>query len=292
MLNFNFSSTEVLLGGAILITFLMGIAYMGRYYFRHLTIDTDASASRTKYDAVDVFRLQPTLMRVGFICALSFTFLAFNWTQFEARDLPDYIVIEELAEIETAPPITQHEPPPPPPPPPPTFEASDDLLVDTVTFQSGDAHASDEIIPSPIRKAPPKPSVVPPPPPLKTDVDPFHKIVEKMPMYGGCEHEVDKTLRRQCADHALMSFIGKAVHYPALATETGVEGTAVVRFVVEKDGSLSNIEVVRDPGAGLGKEAERVVQLLSQKGQRWEPGEQRGRKVRVQFNLPIKFKLE
>jgi protein TonB len=89
-----------------------------------------------------------------------------------------------------------------------------------------------------------------------------------------------------------MTFISKEVRYPTLAKENGVDGTAVISFVVEKDGSLSDIQLVRDPGAGLGAEAERVIQLLAQKGKRWEPGQQRGRNVRVQFNIPIKFRLD
>ena len=66
----------------------------------------------------------------------------------------------------------------------------------------------------------------------------------------------------------------------------------VVRFVVEKDGSITDAQVVRDIGAGCGDEAMRVVSMMNGMGEKWTPGKQRGRPVRVQFNLPVKFQLE
>ena len=90
----------------------------------------------------------------------------------------------------------------------------------------------------------------------------------------------------------LLEFIYKNIKYPAIARENGVEGTAVVQFVVETDGSITDAKVVRDPGAQTGSEALRVVNLMKNKGIQWIPGKQRGRAVRVQFNLPVRFRLE
>ena len=73
--------------------------------------------------------------------------------------------------------------------------------------------------------------------------------------------------------------------------ELGVEGMVVISFIVEKDGSVSNIKILRDPGAETGTEAKRVVQLMQQQGIKWVPGYQRGRPVRVQYNLPVRFRL-
>lgn len=86
----------------------------------------------------------------------------------------------------------------------------------------------------------------------------------------------------------MLQFIYSNIKYPAIARENGVEGTVYVKFVVEKDGKITNAEIVRDIGAGCGQEALRVVGLMPE----WEPGKQRGRPVRVQFNLPVKYKLE
>ena len=88
---------------------------------------------------------------------------------------------------------------------------------------------------------------------------------------------------------ALVQFLGSNVRYPQDARDEGVEGRVFVTFVVERDGSVSNVRVVRDPDpkGRLGQEAVRVVKAMP----KWKPGRQRGKKVRVQFNLPIQFQL-
>ncbi|MCP9237047.1 energy transducer TonB [Lewinella sp. JB7] len=78
--------------------------------------------------------------------------------------------------------------------------------------------------------------------------------------------------------------------YPRKARRREVQGLAVVTFVVEKDGSLTSVQLLRDPGAGIGEEALRVVNLMVN-GPPWTPGIQEGKPVRVQFNLPIQFSL-
>ena len=113
-----------------------------------------------------------------------------------------------------------------------------------------------------------------------------------MPRFPGCEDKGSKAEKDQCAQKKLLEFIYKNIKYPAIARENGVEGTVVVQFVVEKDGKVTDAKVVRDIGAQCGAEALRVVELMNTKGLRWTPGKQRGNAVRVQFNLPVKFKLE
>lgn len=66
---------------------------------------------------------------------------------------------------------------------------------------------------------------------------------------------------------------------------------SVVSFVIEKDGSMSDFQIVRDPGGGLGKEALRVVRSIADRSMRWTPGQVDGEAVRTRFNLPIKFAL-
>lgn len=277
----------------MLLLLLAGVVWWGKRHFNiRVEDESPAEGSRTKYHRVDVFRYQSLFLRLGLVCSLAFVFLAFNFTQFD--DAANFIAIGPMEEdpwVQNAPPITNH---PPPPPPPPKFTAVDDPVVpDTVIFQSMDITDTTTIAPPIMR--PPKPGISPPPPPppipVKESNEPW-KIVEEMPTFGDCRGEPSKALRKACSDRALMSFISKHVRYPALARENGVHGMAVIRFVVEKDGSLTGIELVRDPGAGLGAEAERVVQLMANTGPKWAPGRQTGRAVRVQFNLPVRFKLE
>lgn len=137
------------------------------------------------------------------------------------------------------------------------------------------------------------PRTAEPPPPPKPKVEEIFKVVEQMPRFPGCEDKggSDKE-KKQCADKKMLEFIYKNIKYPAIARENGVEGTCVIQFVVEKSGEVKDAKVVRDIGAQCGAEALRVVELMNTKGIKWTPGKQRGRAVRVQFNLPVKFRLE
>ena len=294
MPDYAFSGTQVLLGGGLLWLLLTGIIFSGQRYFRRLGWRPSAADLRTKYAAVDVFGYRTTFLRLGLVCALAFTFLAFNWTQYDVRQQSGAIAFEVLDEIiETTPPITYPDPPPPPPPPPPIIEAMDqDLLLDTTTFRSMDISAHDQLTPPPALAVAREPVRIPPPPPMDQGHDKPLLFVERMPIFGDCQAEADYEARKQCSDRAMLQYINQLVRYPVIAQENRVQGTAVVRFVIEKDGTLSQITLVRDPGSGLGKEAERVVQVLAREGPRWTPGKQNGQPVRVQFNLPVRFKLE
>lgn len=87
---------------------------------------------------------------------------------------------------------------------------------------------------------------------------------------------------------SMFQFISQNLHYPPLAIENDVQGKVILSFVVEKDGTLSNIKVLRDIGGGCAQEAVRVVKLMP----RWTPAEQNGKPVRSQFNLPINFQIQ
>lgn len=85
----------------------------------------------------------------------------------------------------------------------------------------------------------------------------------------------------------MYAYLGKNVHYPQIAIDNGITGKVHVKFVVEKDGSISNTELLNDIGGGCGDEALRVVRSMP----KWKPGKQNGNLVRVQFVLPINFIL-
>lgn len=87
---------------------------------------------------------------------------------------------------------------------------------------------------------------------------------------------------------ALYKYLASNIHYPALAKENNITGKVYVTFVVEKDGSIANPRILRDIGGGCGQEAIRVVKSMP----KWKPGKQRGKAVRVQFNLPVSFNLQ
>ncbi|HPH18971.1 MAG TPA: TonB family protein [Haliscomenobacter sp.] len=101
------------------------------------------------------------------------------------------------------------------------------------------------------------------------------KVVEQMPAYPGGPAD-------------LLKYLAANINYPKAAKDAGVEGMVVIQYVIEKDGSISNAQVVKGIGSGCDEEALRVVKAMPN----WVPGKQRGQIVPVQFNLPIRFKLD
>lgn len=115
-----------------------------------------------------------------------------------------------------------------------------------------------------------------------------------MPLFPGrnCGELTNYKKRKKCSDRAMLEYIYKNVRYPKRARDRNVSGMAVVSFVVEPHGVITNIEVVRDPGSGLGEAAAKTVRKMRKDNLRWEPGLHKGKPVAVQFMLPVKFKLE
>lgn len=284
-----------LIGSVVLI---VGLGYILRFLFGKQNPEALASKhaskagkspmeGRNKYPEVDVFRMSGTFFNFGILIALGLSVLAFNWTTYEKEVYIPEGALELEDEIEIEPPRTAEPPPPPPPPPPPVItEVPDEEVVDETPFVDNSLDENTEVQGPPVDNTPPPPP--PPPPPPKDEPEEIFKVVEDMPRFPGCEDKTDKKERELCAQQKMLEFIYKNIKYPAIARENGIEGTVVISFVVEKDGTISDASIVRDIGAQCGQEALRVVNTMPE----WVPGKQRGRSVRVQFNLPVKFKLE
>ncbi|MEN8225218.1 MAG: energy transducer TonB, partial [Bacteroidota bacterium] len=86
----------------------------------------------------------------------------------------------------------------------------------------------------------------------------------------------------------LYAYLGNNIKYPVMAKESGIQGKVYVTFVVETDGSITDVKVLRGIGGGCDEEAIRVVSTMP----KWKPGKQRGKPVRVQYNLPVRFTLQ
>lgn len=89
-------------------------------------------------------------------------------------------------------------------------------------------------------------------------------------------------------DAALMAYLRDNIHYPTVAAENGVQGRVVVGFVVERDGSITDVNVLRSVDPSLDREAMRVVKGMP----RWTPGKQNGSAVRVKYQVPVTFRLQ
>lgn len=100
-------------------------------------------------------------------------------------------------------------------------------------------------------------------------------VVEQMPMYPG-------------GDAALMGYLRDNIKYPTVAAENGVQGRVVVGFVVERDGSITDVKILRGVDPSLDREAMRVVKSMP----RWNPGKQNGSAVRVKYQVPVSFRLQ
>jgi protein TonB len=250
--------------------------------------------TRTKYPEVDVFRFSSTITLAGLAASLFLILVLISWTTYDEQVEFESFDIEIDADVVVEPPRTAEPPPPPPPPPPPVIEEVPDEMImeeEDVEFMDQSIEAESVVdLPPPVETV--ETVAAPPPPPPEEDVDEIFKIVEQMPRFPGCESTGGTAEEKKaCATQKLYRFIYDNIKYPTLARETGIQGSVVVSFVVNKDGSVEQITVLRDPGAGCGAEAERVVKLMNDKNIKWMPGKQRGKPVRVQFILPIKFAL-
>jgi periplasmic protein TonB len=193
-------------------------------------------------------------------------------------------IIKEEKAVETEMldiPKDEQAPPPPPPPPPPDVVQQQRFVAPVVTTDSVETTmvTQDDLSAKPNAEVPteeeikveePKEKVI-----EQVEAAPVFTIVEEMPAFPNGES-------------ALYKYLGDNIKYPEEAKELGIQGRVFVTFVVEVDGSITDIKVVRGIGGGCDEEAMRVVKSMP----KWTPGKQRGVPVRVQFNLPIKFTLQ
>jgi TonB family protein len=126
----------------------------------------------------------------------------------------------------------------------------------------------------------------------KKDKGEIFRVAEQMPRFPGCEDQPAGHERDDCAKTKMLEYIYQNLKYPQEARKNNVEGQVVLQFVVEKDGRLNDIKVVRDIGAGCGIAASQVIESMNAMKSRWIPGKQSGKNVSVLYTLPVKFKLE
>lgn len=224
-----------------------------------------------KTPKADLESKKTLFLEIGLVFALAVALVAFNWKNYEVKEVTfaqgTVIEVPEEQIIQT------QENTPPPPPPEPEVQMSEDIQIvdDDVKIEHElKIESADDLT---------KPDV----PVAKVVVqdeeevveEEIFTVVEKQPSFPGGEEEMFK-------------YLYSNIKYPQAAKENSITGRVFLTFVVEKDGSIANARILRDIGGGCGQEALRVVKSMP----RWSPGEQRGRPVRVQFNLPVSFELQ
>lgn len=212
-----------------------------------------------------------TAILMGVVVAVAVLFFAFEWSS-ETEKLDESIVMQDiLAEEEIE--ITRREPTPPPPPPPPAPEEPEEIeIVEEEVEDVIDIRTEDDASRVQVE------TYVPPPPPkpkVEEVTEEIFVVVEEQPEFPG-------------GSAAMMKFLGDNIRYPVIAQENGIQGRVITNFVVERDGSITDVQVVRGVDPSLDKEAVRVIESMP----RWKAGRQRGSAVRVRFTLPVVFRLQ
>lgn len=225
-----------------------------------------------KAPKADLEKKKGLFLEIGLAIILLVVLVAFNIKSYDQKEVE--LIQQEMGDIEDIDiMITDPNEPPPPPPEPeaPTteFEVVDDNKV--IENEALPVNADDNANQAQQEYVAP---VIEDKEEEKVEEEIF-TVVESAPEYPGGEE-------------ALYKYLQTSINYPQLAKDQNLQGRVFVTFVVEKDGSIANPKILRDIGGGCGEEAIRVVRKMP----KWKPGKQRGKSVRVQFNLPVMFQLE
>lgn len=210
---------------------------------------------------------------MGMVVGLAVLFVGFEWGSSDiqvanASDGVADIMVEEEIEI-TRP---ENAPPPPPPPPAPVTVEVLNVVEDDVQLDQQDIISSEDN-----QKVAQQQTYVAPVVQEEEEesAQQIFTVVEEMPKFPG-------------GDGELLKFIGKSIRYPVIAQENGIQGRVICAFVVNRDGTVVDAEVLRGVDPSLDKEALRVIGTMP----KWTPGKQRGKPVRVKYTVPITFRLQ
>ncbi|MCV9388118.1 energy transducer TonB [Reichenbachiella ulvae] len=203
---------------------------------------------------------------IGLAISLLLVITAFEWRFYDEGDLVDLGQVEDdFEDIMEIPPTEQPPPPPPKIELPKIIEVPDEEEIEEEIEVELDVEITEEtVIEDIVFEEEPEEEVA----------DEIFDIVEDQPAPPG-------------GMGAFYKYVGKSMKYPNQARRMGIEGRVFVQFVVDKDGSITEVKAIKGIGAGCDEEAVRVLQGAP----KWKPGKQRGRAVKVRMILPITFKL-
>ena len=222
---------------------------------------------KRKTEKADLEPKKSIFLEIGFVIALAVVFVGMEWKSYDKQeyDLMERVVDDTPEEII---PITEQKVKPPPPKPPPQVtiinvveddvEVEDDIEIDV---DMDDDTEMEEYIPVIEEEE-------------EIVEEKIFLVVEQMPSFPGGEVK-------------MYGYISKNIVYPRRAKESLIKGVVYVSFVVEKDGTVTDVKSLRPLGGGCDEEAIRVIKSMP----RWSPGKQRGKAVRVQYRMPIRFTL-
>ncbi len=208
-------------------------------------------------------------IQIGMIISLLVAWLAFEHKSYDKREIDPSLLNREVVVDEEMVEITKQEEQKPQPVEMPKQTTQLEIVQDDVEVEDIEINAEmdqNEVMEEYVAPDIEEEEVV--------EQEVF-TIVEEMPGYPG-------------GDAKMYEYLGKNIKYPQIARESSIQGRVFVNFVVEPDGSVTNVKVLRGIGGGCDEEAMRVVKSMP----KWKPGKQRGKAVRVSYTLPVVFKLQ
>ena len=220
-----------------------------------------------------------TSLLLGYVLVLALMFVAFEYTTRDIKITELEPIYESVYEEDMIPITTQKEQMAPPPAAAPKVAEILNIVDDETELAEEEVQTSEEVnqaISNVTGTGAPTLVTSGPVGPVREegDDDNIYEVVEQNAEFPG-------------GDAACYEWLGKNIKYPAIAQEQGIQGRVIVRFVVNKDGSIVDVEVLRSPDPSLSKEAERVVKAMP----KWKPARQGNKNVRSRFNLPVNFRL-
>ena len=219
----------------------------------------------TKKDPkVDISKKRGLLLNISLTTSLLLVTIAFEWRTYDAGP-GDLGALEDEFEEQLEVPLTAQPPPPPPPPiiPPEILEVPDEEEVEE-EIEIDVEITEDMVIEEVTFEDEPE-----------EDIDHIFEVVEEQATPIGGQQALKKYLRR-------------ALKYPSQAIRMGLEGRVYLQFVVERNGTISNVKVIRGIGGGCDEAA---VEALKKCPIKWNPAKQRGKPVRTYFTQPVTFTL-
>ncbi len=219
-----------------------------------------------KYEVSNIHKYSGLLANIGLVISLGIVITAFEWKDYDEKSTIDLGSVEDnFEDVIEIPPTQQPPPPPPKVQQPEIIEVPDEEEIEEEIEVNLDVEVTEETVIE---------EVVVEEEPEEEEVEQVFLIVEDQPEPKG-------------GMGAFYEYLGKNIRYPEQARRMGVEGRVFVEFVVDKDGALTNVKVVKGIGAGCDEEAVRIVKSAPN----WTPGRQRGRPVKVKMTVPVFFKL-
>lgn len=235
---------------------------------------------RKKSPEADLENKKSTFFLAGLFLALLFVFIVIEWKTYDRKlaDLGELDIILDEEEVI----VTQREQKPPPPPPPQDIinVVEDKVeLKEELIMESTETSQTEEIVTIET---------------IEEEVDEIFSfaIVENKPIFPGCEKEKDEEARSNCFQLKIQQHIAKNFKYPEIARQLGIQGKVFINFVIEKDGSVSNVSVIRGVDPNLDQAAIDAVKSLNNLNPKIQPARQRGKPVKMSFTIPVNARLQ